>query len=136
MVALVGAARRHLPVALLSNAHDCLREDLRVLGLAGTFDAVICSAEVRLAKPDPAIYLHAAAALGVEPHRCFFTDDLKVNVAAAAGLGMRTHHFTGIAGLRRALSDVGVEALEGPRDSAVSADSPAPRSDDVVRMTP
>ena len=55
---------------------------------AALFDAVVVSAEVGMRKPDPAIYRHAAAALGLPCQRCVFVDDLDRNVHAAQALGM------------------------------------------------
>jgi len=104
VVEIVRALRTQTRVALLSNAHDCLRSDLRVLGLDGAFDEVICSAEVQLAKPNPAIYFHAAATLGKDPSDCFFTDDLPENVAGAREAGMDAQLFTGVSGLVEALA--------------------------------
>ncbi len=39
-------------------------------------------------KPDPAIYRHTLAELGVDPHEAVFVDDTAINVTAAAALGM------------------------------------------------
>jgi putative hydrolase of the HAD superfamily len=44
--------------------------------------------------------------VSVPVERCLFVDDRADNVAAARELGMRGHVYTGIAGLRRALSAV------------------------------
>lgn len=81
-------------VGLLSNAHDCLRADLRLLGVDHLFAEVVCSAEVGLAKPDPAIYRLAVETFGVEPAACLFVDDRPENVEAAREVGMRAHTFT------------------------------------------
>jgi beta-phosphoglucomutase-like phosphatase (HAD superfamily) len=54
MLALVRAARRHLPVAILSNTTSALPADLRLHGISGAFDAVFTSAELGVAKPAPA----------------------------------------------------------------------------------
>ena len=43
--------------------------------LAGLFDAEVFSNAVRLAKPDPRIYLHCCELLGVEPHEAVFVGD-------------------------------------------------------------
>ena len=80
-----------------------------MLGLDGAFDEVICSAEVGLAKPDPAIYFHAAATLGADPSDCSFTDDLPENVAGAREAGMDAQLFTGVSGLVKALAAGGFD---------------------------
>lgn len=76
--------------ALLSNAwsgarkavtehYDCLR----------VFDQIIISAEVKLAKPDPAIYVEMLKRLAVEPYQAIFVDDLRENIETAISLGIQ-----------------------------------------------
>jgi putative hydrolase of the HAD superfamily len=52
------------------------------------FDAVVDSSQVRMRKPDPAIFLLTCERLGLAPHQCLFVDDLLCNVDAASELGM------------------------------------------------
>ncbi|SDE23343.1 putative hydrolase of the HAD superfamily [Blastococcus fimeti] len=96
---LVRAQRRVRRVALLSNATDRLRSDLRALSLADEFDAVFTSAELGVAKPDPAVFARVCTALGVAPEACLFVDDSAANVAAAAEVGLQAHHHRSAAGL-------------------------------------
>ncbi len=63
------------------------------LGIHELFDAVVCSAEVGMAKPDPAIYRLAAERLGLPPEACVFVDDSEANVRAAEQVGMRGIFF-------------------------------------------
>ncbi|GJM37202.1 MAG: phosphoglycolate phosphatase [Acidimicrobiales bacterium] len=49
---------------------------------------VIDSSAVGMRKPDPAIYHHTLAELGVAPERAVFLDDMDANVAAARDIGM------------------------------------------------
>ncbi len=58
------------------------------------FDAVVDSSQVRLRKPDPAIFLLTCERLGLAPRECLFVDDLRCNVDAAAELGMTTLQCT------------------------------------------
>jgi putative hydrolase of the HAD superfamily len=95
MVALVAAVREHVPVALLSNATDQLHEHLAHHELVDAFDLVLSSADIGLAKPDVAIFRHAAEALGVAPADCFFTDDRPENVEGARLAGMYAEVFAG-----------------------------------------
>jgi putative hydrolase of the HAD superfamily len=108
MVALVAAVREHTTVALLSNATDQLREHLAHHELVDAFDVVFCSAEIGVAKPDPAIYVHAATVLGVAPADCFFTDDRPENVDGARAAGMHAEVFTNRATLTAHLRELGV----------------------------
>ena len=54
------------------------------------FDHVIESAKIGLRKPDPKIYEMMVAALGVEPARCIYLDDLGINLKPARIMGMTT----------------------------------------------
>jgi putative hydrolase of the HAD superfamily len=58
--------------------------------LAGLFDAETFSSECGLVKPEPAIYLRTAEALGVEPADCFFVGDgANDELAGAERIGMK-----------------------------------------------
>jgi putative hydrolase of the HAD superfamily len=109
MVALVAAVRDQATVALLSNATDQLREHLAHHDLMDAFDVVFSSAEIGVAKPDVAIYRHAAEVLGVTPEECFFTDDRPENVEGARTAGMHAEVFTSRATLVEHLRGLGVE---------------------------
>jgi epoxide hydrolase-like predicted phosphatase len=54
------------------------------------FDVVVDSSQVRLRKPDPAIFALTCQRLGLAPQDCLFVDDLRCNVDAATELGMTT----------------------------------------------
>lgn len=99
VVSLIRRVRRLVPVGLLSNAHDALSSDLRHLGLDGLFDLVICSADVGLVKPDPAVYRESVRRFDVSPADCFFTDDTMANILAARRVGIDAELFTDAAGL-------------------------------------
>ena len=58
--------------------------------LAPHFDAFIESSAIGLRKPDPRIYRHACAEIGVEPARAIFLDDIGRNLKPARALGMTT----------------------------------------------
>lgn len=62
---------------------------LEALGLAGAFDAVAGEEDVLRGKPDPEIFLVAAAKLGVPPARCVVVEDAPAGVEAARRAGMR-----------------------------------------------
>jgi epoxide hydrolase-like predicted phosphatase len=54
------------------------------------FDVVVDSSQVRMRKPDPAIFLLTCERLGLAPEACLFVDDLRCNIDAATELGMTT----------------------------------------------
>jgi len=97
--------------ALLSNSwggDEYPRADFPAL-----FDAVVISAEVGLRKPEAAIFLLAADALGLDPRECAFVDDVAANVAAAAACGM-----TGVLHTDPAATAVALAGLFGVRLAA------------------
>ena len=87
MVAAVRAARSGgVHTGLVSNSWSTSHYDRTLL--SELFDAVVISAEVGLHKPQPEIYLLAAARLGEVPARIVFVDDLRENCAGAEAVGM------------------------------------------------
>lgn len=93
VLGIVRAQRRVRTVALLSNATDRLRSDLRALALEEEFDAVFSSAELGVAKPDREVFVRVCAALGLAPGQCLFVDDSADHVAAAEAVGLTAHHY-------------------------------------------
>jgi beta-phosphoglucomutase len=62
-----------------------------LLGLTNTlryFSAVITGDDVRRGKPDPEVFLTAAAKLGAQPRRCVVFEDAVAGVQAAKAGGM------------------------------------------------
>lgn len=104
VVAVLAQARRRLPVVVVTNATTRLEEDLRGSGLPTAVDAVISSARVGVAKPDPGIFSIAAEAAGVAVDRCLFVDDSATNVQAATALGMLGLLFHEVEQLRTVLT--------------------------------
>ncbi len=88
-----GVRRRGLEVILVSNADLTLEARLRSFGLDDVFDAVVNSARVGAAKPDPDIYRRALELTASSPSECLFVDDREKNCAAARELGMEALVF-------------------------------------------
>jgi putative hydrolase of the HAD superfamily len=66
------------------------RAKITALGLTDAFTAVVASADIGIAKPDPRIFLHAARQLGTVPERCVFVGDRHdTDALAAAAVGMK-----------------------------------------------
>lgn len=87
MVEAVRAVRRGgLRTGLVSNSWSVGHYDRDLL--ASIFDEAVISAEVRMHKPEPEIYLLAAERLAVEPAACVFVDDLRENCDGAEAVGM------------------------------------------------
>jgi 2-haloacid dehalogenase len=72
------------------------------------FDGIIVSGEERLKKPDPRIYRLAIERFGLAPVTTLYVDDAERNIAAAALLGFKTHHFAKATGLRAVLVACGL----------------------------
>ncbi len=97
---IVRLARQSAKVVLVTNATSRLSADLEQLNLADEFDAVINSSRVGVAKPSPGIFCAALDQAGVAASECVFVDDSPANIRAAEDLGMRSHLFEGVQGLR------------------------------------
>jgi putative hydrolase of the HAD superfamily len=115
MVAWLGQLRQGgIKTGLLSNMHPAmishLRENFDWLDL---FDFKTFSAEVRLIKPDAAIYEHTLRGLGVKPEETLFVDDREINVQAARELGIRAVRFQSIEQLREELEAMEFSILPG-----------------------
>jgi 2-haloacid dehalogenase len=72
------------------------------------FRDIVVSGEVRLLKPDPAIYYLALDRFRLRPADALFIDDREINVEAALAVGMRAHLFTDAADLRTRLAAEGL----------------------------
>jgi HAD superfamily hydrolase (TIGR01509 family) len=83
--------RLHLPFCVASNApREKTESSLRLTGLRHFFgDRVFSAYEVGSWKPDPGLFLHAAAALGRPPPRCLVVEDSEAGVTAGLAAGMR-----------------------------------------------
>lgn len=80
---------RGLPLALVANWDTSLREHLRDHRLDPYFAAVVISAEVGAAKPDPKPFLIAVDALGVPPKRTVHVGDSADDEQGARAAGLR-----------------------------------------------
>ena len=67
---------------------------IRETGLDHAFRAIIDSSMVSKAKPDPGIYLTAAAALGKEPRDCIVIEDSLNGIRSAQRAGMKVVALT------------------------------------------
>ncbi|MFD3931134.1 HAD-IA family hydrolase [Streptomyces sp. NPDC058614] len=90
-------------LAVLSNAPLSLAAALHALPWLGAFEQVICSSEIRAAKPDPDCYLKAVDLLKTTVDAVTFIDDRETNVVGAQALGIRSVLFSDAAQLRHAL---------------------------------
>jgi HAD superfamily hydrolase (TIGR01509 family) len=79
-----------------SSQPERIRLSLSVTGLLDRFEPNIFSATmVARGKPAPDLFLHASAAMGVEPGHCVVVEDSPAGITAAKSAGMRVVAFTG-----------------------------------------
>lgn len=67
------------------------------------FRDIVVSGQVKLLKPDPAIYYLALDRFRLRPAEALFVDDRRINVEGALAVGMQAHLFTDAAELRARL---------------------------------
>ncbi|MBR6085054.1 MAG: HAD-IA family hydrolase [Spirochaetales bacterium] len=58
------------------------------------FDKLYASHEIHYTKPDEEFYRYILKEEGFRPEDSFFTDDYKVNIETAAGIGMNTFQYS------------------------------------------
>jgi putative hydrolase of the HAD superfamily len=81
-------------IGVLSNMHpDMVAHCRRDFAWLSHFDHLTFSGEVRLIKPEPAIYEHALRGLGVEAGEALFLDDREGNIQAARAMGIHAVHL-------------------------------------------
>lgn len=73
------------------------------------FDVLVWSYELKMVKPEPAIYKHLLKELRTRPEETLFLDDKLVNVRAARALGIKALEFTTVTQLRRDLIAAGLD---------------------------
>lgn len=111
VLALAQALARHAQVVILTNNNLLLRDHLPAIcaPLFPLFEGrVFCSAQYRLCKPDPAIFLRCLDDLGVAPAQALFIDDKQANADGARHAGLRAHHYTALPTLRAWLRECGL----------------------------
>lgn len=112
-----GLSQAGLRIGVLSNMHRDMVDYVRKnLDWIRWFDCLTLSSEVRLTKPDPAIYEHCLRGLSVRPEEALFIDDREINCEGARKAGLHAVRFQGLDQLRSALSQFGLPALPADGD--------------------
>ncbi len=95
--ALDGIEALGLPYCVASNGPRAKMETtLGATDLLARFEGKIHSAyEVGSYKPDPGLFLHAAASMGAEPTRCVVVEDTENGLAAVHAAGMHAVAYVG-----------------------------------------
>ena len=77
-----------VPCALVTMAVREIADAVVALLPASTFRVIVAGDEVSAEKPDPAPYLQAAAALGVDPLDCIAFEDSRTGLTSASSAGV------------------------------------------------
>ena len=97
-------------IYLLSNASLRQHDYWPRIPASRFFDGTVVSADVKLVKPQPEIYLLLMMKFSLRAEECFFVDDAVLNAEAAYACGMQTAVFHGDAAeLRGKLRAAGVD---------------------------
>ena len=92
---IIDLQRRGYKVYCLSNMSDkAVRECYDALNFLEIVNGFILSCNVKLIKPDDAIYKKLFETYDLKPEECVFIDDLQRNIDAAEALGMKGILFT------------------------------------------
>jgi len=84
----------NIKIGLLSNYSDRLRRVIEEeLNIVHIFDVTIISCEVKLLKPDKAIYQLALERMGIQPNEMVFVDDRIENIESATEMGIHSIQF-------------------------------------------
>jgi HAD superfamily hydrolase (TIGR01509 family) len=99
-----------------SSSHQMLNFKLGLTGMSERFEGRIFSADdVEHGKPDPAVFLFAAASMGVPPDRCAVIEDSVSGVEAGLAAGMTVFAFSGSVTSAQRLQRDGVTVFESMR---------------------
>lgn len=83
--------RRGIKTAITtSSPMDRVRRYLKPLGLLDKFDCLCSGHDVPRGKPEPDIYLHGAASVGLKPCECLAIEDSHAGVLSASRAGCLT----------------------------------------------
>ena len=89
---LVELRRRGVALALVTNGETASqRGKIDKVGLVPYFDVVVVEGEFGIGKPEPAVFRHALAAVGRQPHEAWMVgDDLAKDIAGGDAAGLHT----------------------------------------------
>jgi glucose-1-phosphatase len=76
--------------------------------IADAFDVIVGSGDVKVAKPDPAIFQLTLEQLGRRPAEAIFIDDSLTNIQGAQAAGLHTIHYTRGVDVPAALAQYGI----------------------------
>lgn len=109
--------RRGIPAVLAtSTTRDSAWSHLQRAGVDRYFLGAVCGDEVSHSKPDPEVFLKAAALAGRDPARCMVLEDSPAGVRAGAAAGCFTVMVPDLTAPDEELKKLADEILPGLRD--------------------
>jgi putative hydrolase of the HAD superfamily len=110
IAALLARAAARVPLYAFSNTNNAHVEhfSLEYAGVLGHFREIFLSSAIGLRKPDAAAYDHVVKAIGVDPERIVFFDDLAENIEGAKACGLTAIHVTSPGDVAHALAELGI----------------------------
>lgn len=96
-IPLLEGIRQHAPdskLVLVTNGTTQLEADLAAVQLQDSFDLVVSSSHIGVAKPDRLFFEIALQLAGGSPVNAIYIDDSEINVAAAKAMGIDSHVHT------------------------------------------
>ena len=100
-------AERGIPLYCLSNMASATFDDLKErYNYWDVFRGIVISADVKMIKPERAIFELIRDLYGLTPSSTVFVDDLPANIAAARDVGFHAILFTGATACRRELAAI------------------------------
>jgi glucose-1-phosphatase len=108
IAALLARAAARVPLYAFSNTNNAHVEhfSLEYAAVLGHFREIFLSSAIGLRKPDAAAYDHVVKAIGVDPERIVFFDDLAENIEGAKACGLTAIHVTSPGDVARALAEL------------------------------
>jgi HAD superfamily hydrolase (TIGR01509 family) len=108
IAALLTRAAARVPLYAFSNTNNAHVEHFskEYAGVLGHFREIFLSSAIGLRKPDAAAYDHVVKAIGVDPERIVFFDDLAENIEGARGCGLTAIHVTSPGDVAHALAEL------------------------------
>ena len=87
---LLPELRQHYRLAVATNSsHRLIDVVMEISGLRDQFETILSGQDIQALKPDPEIYITAAARLGISPAACCAIEDSPAGIQAAQAAGMK-----------------------------------------------
>ena len=105
----------HLKLILLSNFESESFKAVKEKNKAvfEQFDDLVISGDIKLIKPDPAIFQHVLDKHKLEASKCLYFDDAPENIDAAVEMGIKGGQWTNWKEVREKLFKMGVPFILG-----------------------